>query len=144
MAEGVPTNNQRGRRSGPCRLWGGLRQGPLYSPNRLVSQSTMLKERSVQGCRRAKHKTYSPVDDHWVILSSSKLVIFITLCQQFWSNLEIFKMEIQNALLSNFLIYTPHCHLILSKYKYCGLVNWCFVSTESQKCTSVLKTKRAI
>ena len=24
MAEGVPTNNQRGRRSGPCRLWGGL------------------------------------------------------------------------------------------------------------------------
>ena len=24
MAEGVPTNNQRGRRSGPCRLRGGL------------------------------------------------------------------------------------------------------------------------
>ena len=24
MAEGVPTNNQNGRRSGPCRLWGGL------------------------------------------------------------------------------------------------------------------------
>ena len=24
MAEGVPTNNQRGQRSGPCRLWGGL------------------------------------------------------------------------------------------------------------------------
>ena len=24
MAERVPTNNQRGRRSGPCRLWGGL------------------------------------------------------------------------------------------------------------------------
>ena len=24
MAEGVPTNNQRGRRSGLCRLWGGL------------------------------------------------------------------------------------------------------------------------
>ena len=23
MAEGVPTNNQRGRRSGPCRLYGG-------------------------------------------------------------------------------------------------------------------------
>ena len=23
-AEGVPTNNQRGRGSGPCRLWGGL------------------------------------------------------------------------------------------------------------------------
>ena len=24
MAEGVPTNNQRGRRSGPCRLLGSL------------------------------------------------------------------------------------------------------------------------
>ena len=24
MAEGVPTNNQRGQRSGPCRLCGGL------------------------------------------------------------------------------------------------------------------------
>ena len=23
-AEGVPTNNQRGQGSGPCRLWGGL------------------------------------------------------------------------------------------------------------------------
>ena len=48
-AEGVPTNNQRGRGSGPCRLWGGLdkarhivRQGPSYSPNRLVSQCATL------------------------------------------------------------------------------------------------------
>ena len=32
----------------------------------------MLYERSVQGWRRVKHKTYSPFDDHWVILSSSK------------------------------------------------------------------------
>ena len=24
MAEGVPTNNQSGRRSGPCSIWGGL------------------------------------------------------------------------------------------------------------------------
>ena len=37
--EGVPTNNHRGRGSGPCSL-----QGSLYSPNRLVSQSAMLKE----------------------------------------------------------------------------------------------------
>ena len=39
-AEGVPTNNHRGRGSGPCRLLG----GPSYIPNRLVSQSAMLKE----------------------------------------------------------------------------------------------------
>ena len=43
-----------------------------YSPRRLVSQSAMLEERSVQGCRRAKHKTYSPLDDQLVILSTSK------------------------------------------------------------------------
>ena len=41
-AEGVPTNNQRGRGSRPCRLWGGLDKGPSYSPNRLVSQSATL------------------------------------------------------------------------------------------------------
>ena len=26
---------------------------------------------SVQGCRKAKYKTYSPLDDHWVILLTS-------------------------------------------------------------------------
>ena len=49
-----------------------FRQGPSYSPNRLVSQSATLKECSVQGCKRAKHNTYSPLNDHWVILSTSK------------------------------------------------------------------------
>ena len=29
-----------------------------------------LDERSVQGCTRVKRKTYSPLDDHWVILSA--------------------------------------------------------------------------
>ena len=37
-----------------------------------LSQSATLKEWSVQGCKGAKHKTYSPLDDHWVILSTSK------------------------------------------------------------------------
>ena len=41
-AEGVPTNNQRGRGSGPCRLWGGLDKAPSYIPNHLVSQSATL------------------------------------------------------------------------------------------------------
>ena len=72
MAEGVPTNNQMRQRSGPCRLCGGLDKARHIVPTALVSQSAMFKERFVQGCRRAKHKTYSPLDDHWVILSSSK------------------------------------------------------------------------
>ena len=36
-----------------------FRQGPSYSPDRVVSQSaTLNKECSAQGCKRAKHKTY--------------------------------------------------------------------------------------
>ena len=65
--------NQRGQRSGPCRLWGGFWQGPLYSLNRLVSQNASLSEWSVQGCKRAKHKTYNPLDDRWIILTTSKV-----------------------------------------------------------------------
>ena len=26
----------------------------------------------IGGCNRAEHKTYSPLDDHWVILTTSK------------------------------------------------------------------------
>ena len=43
-------------------------------------------------------------------------------------------------LLSTFLLYTPHCHMILSKQKRCLLSTG--VSTESQKRTSVLKLRR--
>ena len=53
----------------PLRRFG---QGPSYSPNRLVSQNAMHYGRSVQGCLRANHKTYGPLDDQWVILSSSE------------------------------------------------------------------------
>ena len=48
-AEGVPTNNQRGWGSGPCEPLRRFRQGPSYSPYRLVSQSATLKEWSVKG-----------------------------------------------------------------------------------------------
>ena len=36
MAEGVPTNNQRGRRSGPCRLLGGLDKARHIAPTALL------------------------------------------------------------------------------------------------------------
>ena len=43
-------------------------------------------------------------------------------------------------LLSIFLLYTPHCHMILSKQKYCL---WSTdVSTESQNLTSVLHLRQ--
>ena len=66
---------------GPAKIWGDEDQDPVasevwtspsYSPHRLASQSAMLQERSVQGCRRTKYKTHSPLDDHWIILSTSK------------------------------------------------------------------------
>ena len=37
---------------------------PSYSPHRLIIQSEMFEEITVQGYRRAKHKTYSPPDNH--------------------------------------------------------------------------------
>ena len=43
-------------------------------------------------------------------------------------------------LLSTFLLYTPHCHMILSKQKCCLLSTG--VSTESQKRTSVLQLRQ--
>ena len=51
------------------RFW----QVSSYSFHRLISQSATLQERSVQGCRRAKYKFYSPLDDAWVIWSTSKV-----------------------------------------------------------------------
>ena len=38
-----------------------------YSPRRLVGQSAILKENSVQCCRRVKNKGYRPLDYHSVI-----------------------------------------------------------------------------
>ena len=160
QAEGVPTNNQIG--SGPCRLWWGLDKVlHIVLTPLLVRESATLQERFVQDRKRAKHKTYSPLDDRWVILTTTKafhyfrarreeirwafdppkfvnkitvddrlndsfwyiflkrycakfgqkfrawpkellqrfpkLVISVTLCQQVWSDLNIFRVEIKNA-----------------------------------------------
>ena len=64
-AEGVPTNNLRGQGSGPCRILGGSDKACHIVHTALLhcSQSVTLKELSVQGCKRAKRKTYSHLDD---------------------------------------------------------------------------------
>ena len=51
-----PTNNQRGRRSGPCRLWGGLDKARYKVPTALLVRVQCFRM-SVQCCKRAKHKT---------------------------------------------------------------------------------------
>ena len=58
----------RGTRIGALSHLRRFGQVSSYSPKRLVNQGAMLWERSAQGWRRAKHKTYGPFDDHWVIL----------------------------------------------------------------------------
>ena len=62
-AEGVPTNNQRGRESGPCRLWGGLDKARhIVRSNRFV---TRLRNDLYKALKIAKHETYSPLDDQY-------------------------------------------------------------------------------
>ena len=79
-AEGVPTNNQRGRGSGPCRIWGGLDKAHHIVPTALLVRVQRLRNdlhKAVKG-----HKTYSPLDDRWVILTTLKAFehdLFITL-----------------------------------------------------------------
>ena len=48
-AEGVPTNNQRGRGSGPCRLWGGLDKARHIS---ILSQTNKV------ACKRRESKRW--------------------------------------------------------------------------------------
>ena len=71
-AEGVPTKKSEGtgiRTLSPLKR---LRQSPVYSPNRLVSQSSTLMEWSVQGCKSAHRKTNSLLDDRMVILTTTR------------------------------------------------------------------------
>ena len=71
-AEGVPTNNKRGRGSGPCRFRGGLDKAFHIVPTALLVRVQRLKNdpyKAVNG-----HKTYSPLDGHWVIVTTSKVL----------------------------------------------------------------------
>ena len=56
-------------------------------------------------------------------------------------NCDYVTFRVLKYLLSTFPLHTPHCHMILSKQKWCLWLTG--VSTESQKRTSVLQTKWA-
>ena len=53
-------------------LSGGLNKARHIVRTALLVQSATLKKWSVQGCKRAEYKTYSPLDDRWVILTTSR------------------------------------------------------------------------
>ena len=94
----------------PLRRFG---QVPSYSPHRLVGQSAMLKERSVQDCRSAKHKTYRLLDDHWVIVSTSKAF-------DYWE-----PDETKFASYLTLLSYTRSIQYFWPLVIFCGLMyNW--------------------
>ena len=61
MAEGVPTNNQRGRRSGPCRLWGGLDRARHIVPTALLVR--------VQCFRKSLHKAVQGPSTRPIVVS---------------------------------------------------------------------------
>ena len=60
-AEGVPINNQRGRGSGPCRLWGGLDKARHIVPAALLVR--------VQRFRNDLYKTVKEPSTRPIVLS---------------------------------------------------------------------------
>ena len=61
MAEEVPTNNQRGQRSGPCRLWGGLDKARNIVPTALLVR--------VQCFRKGSYKAVEGPNTRPIVLS---------------------------------------------------------------------------
>ena len=84
-----------------------------------------------------------------MLLSTMKLPLAIVMWIIFGQSKTLLKMSkscgcetfrVLKYLLSIFLLYTHHCHMILSKQKCCLLLNG--VSTDSQKLTSVRQIRR--
>ena len=67
MAEGLSTNNQRGRRSGPCRLSGGLDKA------RYIVQTALLVR--VQCFRKGIYKAVERPSTRPIVLSMGNTVV---------------------------------------------------------------------
>ena len=86
-----------------------------------------------------------------LLLQLSKIMLWSTIHEvnYFWSiktfprsskSCDCVTFRVLNYLLSTFILYKPHCHMILSKQKCCLLSTG--VSTESQNLTSVLHLRQ--
>ena len=91
----------------------------------------------------SKHITsaLTAVKDHFIkysetAFSNSQLFWSIKILLRSLKSCDCVTFGVLRYLLSIFLLYTPHCHMTLSKQKCCLLLTG--VSTESQKRTSVL------
>ena len=97
----------------------------------------------------SKHITsaLTAVKDH--VMKYSEIAFSNSNVNNFWSiktllrsskSCDCVTFRVLKYLLSTFLLYTPHCHMILSKQKCCLLSTG--VSTESQNLTSVLHLRQ--
>ena len=68
-AEKLPRKDKRGRRSGPCRIWGGFDKA-RHIVSTICKRGCNISGESVQACRRTEHTKNCPFDKHW--LSTSK------------------------------------------------------------------------
>ena len=96
------------------------------------------------------HYVWIPNDTFYMLWSTVKLLLAIfSNVNYFWSiktlprsskSCDCVTFRVLKYLLSTFLLYTPHCHMIVSKQKCCLLSTG--VSTESQNLTSVLHLRQ--
>ena len=104
-AEGVPTNNQRGRGSGPCRFWGGLDKARHIVPTALLVRVQRLRNdlyKAVKGQAQEQDKS-SDINFNFVGL----------LHHPFWIHLVYALSGI------HFQLLNPHC---LTKDHWWGTV----------------------
>ena len=80
MAEGVPTNNQRGQRPGPCRLWGGLDNRNIMISVKSVEILILINKSSFKRIILVTimpHLKYSTIHT-WLFQLSMSVTILIT------------------------------------------------------------------
>ena len=58
--------------SGPCRLWEDLDNARHIVPTAVLVRVQRLKNDLYKAVKGVKHKAYNPLDDYWVILTTSK------------------------------------------------------------------------
>ena len=111
MAEGVPTNNQRGRRSGPCRLWGGLDKARHIVPTALLVR--------VQCFRKSLHKAVQGPSTRPIVVS----MINGSYCRR-RRRLTIFEPDEMKIHVSSLLMSSLHAIVIYQNYFRITLISY--------------------
>ena len=112
MAEGVPTNNQRGQRSGPCRLWRSICYILFLGLIQFICISTSWSSRFSSQSKISLNSTGTDQSQHTSIKwNASKSFVCMGTCK-YRKKIRIFNIRISNG--------TPLSHLSV----------WVHVNTE--------------